>query len=62
MTKDTCKYTKIHQDGYGATWKTSCGKEAKYAAPEEVGMCFPPLPTDCGTYCTNCGKRIVLVK
>ena len=59
----SCIYTRTDMNGYYDTWKTSCGKNIRIDAPEEVGMSFAPLPTDGGgIYCTYCGKKIMLKK
>ena len=58
MAEKVCVYKKIHADGWGATWKTSCGHKVYCASPEEVGMNFPPLPNEDGEFCHHCGKRI----
>lgn len=51
-----CTYKETNSDGYYTTYKTTCGKSVSYEVPEEVGMCFAPLPTDNGNkYCSYCG-------
>lgn len=56
-----CEYRKVKQDGYEAVWKTECGNKVYCEAPIEVGISFPPLPTDDGRkFCAYCGEKIEL--
>lgn len=58
----SCPYVKGKADGYGTYWGTECGHVVYCAAPEEVGMCFPPDPNEDGEYCRHCGGLISLDK
>ena len=55
---ETCLYTKTKSDGYGAEWKTACGEDIYCETPDDVGICFPPLPNEDGKFCHFCGKEI----
>lgn len=54
----TCLYTKKSVTPYRTTWETTCGNSVSCPVPEEVGMCFAPLPNEYGKYCSYCGKLI----
>lgn len=60
MNKSSCLYTIIKRDGYGASWTTECGERIFCETPTQVGLSFPPLPTDSGKFCHYCGKEIKL--
>lgn len=54
-----CTYTKKTSDGYYTTWKTECGNKFRVVAPDDIGICFAPLPTEGGKlYCPYCGKKV----
>ena len=55
-----CFYTKGRSDGWGVEWKTQCGHKVHCETPEEVGICFAPLPNEDGKFCRYCGKEIEL--
>ena len=56
----TCTYTKIKADDWETVWKTQCGNKVYCKVPEEVGICFAPLPNENGKFCYYCGKEIEL--
>lgn len=58
MKDETCKYIRRAVDAHGTNWKTSCGREVRCEVPEEVGICFAPLPNESGDFCHFCGKKI----